>query len=106
MASVALMLNSDSFTLPTPTWPAFVSESVMPQNVSSSSTEELQMSSNDAIREKLQCLRKVDRPFLSVIVHPNPATDEDSFQAATDEDSLKSHSVWFLGTNPLTVTVR
>ncbi|KAL0890008.1 hypothetical protein Bca101_013991 [Brassica carinata] len=47
MASVALMLNSDSFTLPTPTLPAFVLESVMPANVSSSSTEELQMSSSD-----------------------------------------------------------
>ena len=47
MASVALMLSSDSFTLPTPTWPAFVLESVMPPNVSSSSTEELQMLSND-----------------------------------------------------------
>uniref|UniRef100_M4FCF7 Cysteine-rich receptor-like protein kinase 29 n=1 Tax=Brassica campestris TaxID=3711 RepID=M4FCF7_BRACM len=53
MASVALMLNSDSFTLPTPTWPAFVSESVMPQNVSSSSTEELQMSSNDVTISEL-----------------------------------------------------
>ncbi|WZZ75756.1 hypothetical protein YC2023_087126 [Brassica napus] len=136
MASVALMLNSDSFTLPTPSWPAFVLESVMPQNVSSSSTEELQMSSNDVTiselcpqNHKLFGLRrlevqtlpfvaikgekteasvpeKVDRPFLSVIVHPNPATDEDSFQAATDENSLKSHSVSVLGTNPLTVTVR
>ncbi|XP_013594180.1 PREDICTED: cysteine-rich receptor-like protein kinase 29 [Brassica oleracea var. oleracea] len=53
MASVALMLNSDSFTLPTPTWPAFVLESVMPQNVSSSSTEELQMSSNDVTISEL-----------------------------------------------------
>lgn len=49
MASVALMLNSDSFTLPTPTWPAFVLENVLPANVSSSSTEELQMSSSDVI---------------------------------------------------------
>ena len=53
MASVALMLNSDSFTLPTPSWPAFVLESVMPQNVSSSSTEELQMSSNDVTISEL-----------------------------------------------------
>ncbi|KAH0870936.1 LOW QUALITY PROTEIN: hypothetical protein HID58_077958 [Brassica napus] len=113
MASVALMLNSDSFTLPTPSWPAFVLESVMPQNVSSSSTEELQMSSNDVTiselcpREKTEASvpEKVDRPFLSVIVHPNPATDEDSFQAATDENSLKSHSVSVLGTNPLTLDV-
>ncbi|KAL1195154.1 Cysteine-rich receptor-like protein kinase 29 [Cardamine amara subsp. amara] len=46
MASVALMLNSHSYTLPTPSRPAFVLESVIPSNVSSS-TEGLQMSSND-----------------------------------------------------------
>ncbi|CAH8392792.1 unnamed protein product [Eruca vesicaria subsp. sativa] len=46
MASVALMLNSDSFILPAPTWPAFVLESAIPPNVSSL-TDELQMSSND-----------------------------------------------------------
>ncbi|CAH8392791.1 unnamed protein product [Eruca vesicaria subsp. sativa] len=52
MASVALMLNSDSVTLPIPTWPAFVLESVMPRNVSSS-TEELQMSLNDVTVSEL-----------------------------------------------------
>ncbi|KAJ4867592.1 Cysteine-rich receptor-like protein kinase 29 [Raphanus sativus] len=52
MASVALMLNSDSFTLPTPTRPAFVLEKVMPPNVFSS-TEELQMSSNDVTVSEL-----------------------------------------------------
>ncbi|CAH8345338.1 unnamed protein product [Eruca vesicaria subsp. sativa] len=36
MASVALMLNSNSFTLPTPSRPAFVLESMIPLNVSSS----------------------------------------------------------------------
>nr|AID21590.1 At4g21410p-like protein [Arabidopsis halleri] len=46
MATVSLMLNSYSFTLPTPSRPAFVLESVIPSNVSSS-TEGLQMSSND-----------------------------------------------------------
>ena len=47
MATVSLMLNSYSFTLPTPLRPAFVLESVViPSNVSSS-TEGLQMSSND-----------------------------------------------------------
>ncbi|KAJ0239424.1 Cysteine-rich receptor-like protein kinase 29 [Hirschfeldia incana] len=53
MASVALMLNSNSFTLPTPSRPAFVLESVMiPLNVSSS-TEGLQMSSNDVTVSEL-----------------------------------------------------
>ncbi|KAF8096976.1 hypothetical protein N665_0298s0040 [Sinapis alba] len=53
MASVALMLNSNSFTLPTPSRPAFVLESVMiPSNVSSS-TEGLQMSSNDVTVSEL-----------------------------------------------------
>ncbi|CAG7887195.1 cysteine-rich receptor-like protein kinase 29 isoform X2 [Brassica rapa] len=52
MASVALMLNSNSFTLPTPSRPAFVLESVIPSNVSSS-TEGLQMSSNDVTVSEL-----------------------------------------------------
>ncbi|KAH0941512.1 LOW QUALITY PROTEIN: hypothetical protein HID58_001149 [Brassica napus] len=52
MASVALMLNSNSFTLPTPSRPAFVLESVIPSNVSSS-TEGLQMSSNDVTKMKI-----------------------------------------------------
>ncbi|KAL0873667.1 hypothetical protein Bca101_023372 [Brassica carinata] len=52
MASVALMLNSNSFTLPTPSRPAFVWENVMPSNVSSS-TEGLQMSSNDVTVSEL-----------------------------------------------------
>ncbi|CAF2070283.1 unnamed protein product [Brassica napus] len=52
MASVALMLNSNSFTLPTPSRPAFVLESVIPSNVSSS-TEGLQMSSKDVTVSEL-----------------------------------------------------
>ncbi|EOA18291.1 hypothetical protein CARUB_v10006798mg [Capsella rubella] len=52
MATVVLMLNSYSFTLPTPSRPAFVLESVMPSNVSSS-TEGLQMSSNDVTVSEL-----------------------------------------------------
>ncbi|KAJ4912807.1 Cysteine-rich receptor-like protein kinase 29 [Raphanus sativus] len=52
MASVALMLNSNSFTLPTPSRPAFVLESVVPLNVSSS-TEGLQSSSNDVTVSEL-----------------------------------------------------
>ncbi|XP_019089519.1 PREDICTED: cysteine-rich receptor-like protein kinase 28 [Camelina sativa] len=53
MDSVALMLNSDSYTLPTPSRPAFVVESsVMPSNVSSS-TEPLLMSSNDVTVSEL-----------------------------------------------------
>nr|AGN12880.1 putative cysteine-rich receptor-like protein kinase 28 [Sisymbrium irio] len=52
MASVALMLNSHSFTLPTPSRPAFVLESLIPSNVSSS-TEGLQMSSNDVTVSEL-----------------------------------------------------
>lgn len=52
MASVALMLNSNSFTLPTPSRPAFVLESMIPSNVSSS-TEGLQMSSNDVTVSEL-----------------------------------------------------
>ncbi|XP_018484119.1 cysteine-rich receptor-like protein kinase 29 isoform X2 [Raphanus sativus] len=47
MVSVALMLNSDSFNLPTPSGPALVLESVMPPNVSSSTTIELQTSLDD-----------------------------------------------------------
>ncbi|KFK28722.1 hypothetical protein AALP_AA7G038800 [Arabis alpina] len=43
MATVALMLSSYSFTLPTPSRPAFVLENVIPWNVSSS-TQVLQMS--------------------------------------------------------------
>ncbi|KAL1195156.1 Cysteine-rich receptor-like protein kinase 28 [Cardamine amara subsp. amara] len=46
MDSVVLMLNSHSYTLPTPSRPAFVSESVMPSTVSSS-TNPLSMSLND-----------------------------------------------------------
>lgn len=52
MATVALMLNSYSFTLPTPSRPAFVLESVMPSNFSSS-TEGLQRSSNDVTVSEL-----------------------------------------------------
>ncbi|XP_019086474.1 PREDICTED: LOW QUALITY PROTEIN: cysteine-rich receptor-like protein kinase 29 [Camelina sativa] len=52
MATIALMLNSYSFTLPTPSRPAFVLESVMPSNVSSS-TEGLHMSSNDVTVSEL-----------------------------------------------------
>lgn len=52
MASVALMLNSNSFTLPTPSRPAFVLENVVPLNVSSS-TEGLQSSSNDVTVSEL-----------------------------------------------------
>ncbi|CAA7054652.1 unnamed protein product [Microthlaspi erraticum] len=52
MASVVLMLNSNSFTLPTPSRPAFVLENVIPSNVSSS-TEGLQMSSNDVTVSEL-----------------------------------------------------
>ncbi|VVB12206.1 unnamed protein product [Arabis nemorensis] len=52
MATVAVMLSSNSFTLPTPSRPAFVLESVMPSNVSSS-TEVLTMSSNDVTVSEL-----------------------------------------------------
>nr|AID21661.1 At4g21400p-like protein [Arabidopsis lyrata] len=52
MDSVALMLNSYSYTLPTPSRPAFVSESVMPSIVSSS-TEPLLMSLNDVTVSEL-----------------------------------------------------
>ncbi|KAJ4865736.1 Cysteine-rich receptor-like protein kinase 29 [Raphanus sativus] len=45
MASVALMLSSCSFTLPTPSRPAFVYENVIP-SIESSSAEGLQMSLN------------------------------------------------------------
>ncbi|KFK28721.1 hypothetical protein AALP_AA7G038500 [Arabis alpina] len=46
MATVALMLSSNSFTIPTPARPAFVLESVLSSDVTSS-TEGLQMSLND-----------------------------------------------------------
>ncbi|XP_024005108.1 cysteine-rich receptor-like protein kinase 29 isoform X2 [Eutrema salsugineum] len=52
MASVALMLSSYSFTLPTPSRPAFVLDSVVPSNVSSS-TEGLQVSLNDVTVSEL-----------------------------------------------------
>lgn len=52
MDSVALMLNSYSYTLSTPSRPAFVSESVMPSIVSSS-TEPLLMSLNDVTVSEL-----------------------------------------------------
>ncbi|VVB12207.1 unnamed protein product [Arabis nemorensis] len=52
MATVALMLSSYSFTLPTPSRPAFVIESVIPSNISSS-TEGLRMSSNDVTVSEL-----------------------------------------------------
>ncbi|CAN8325486.1 unnamed protein product [Cochlearia groenlandica] len=55
MASVALMLSSNSFTLPTPSRPAFVLENVTigPSRNVTSSTEGLQMSSNDVTVSEL-----------------------------------------------------
>jgi len=53
MDSVALMLNSYSYTLPTPSRPAFALESVMPSMNVSSSTEPLLMSLNDVTVSEL-----------------------------------------------------
>ena len=53
MATVALMLSSNSYTLTMPSRPAFVHESVISPDVSSSLTEGLQMSSNDVTVSEL-----------------------------------------------------
>ncbi|KAL0687910.1 hypothetical protein Bca4012_087587 [Brassica carinata] len=74
MASVALMLNSNSFTLPTPSRPAFVLESVIPSNVSSS-TEGLQMSSNDVTVSELSPQNDPSPGNFSLGVDPSGAPE-------------------------------